>query len=632
MEFLKILLFCVSLIGWATLAGRIFRTNKAVSLFVGIQLVILSLYLFALVGMLRFGVIFCGVVGVLSLFTYLYRHLRETTPADIATISLFSLPFLAFTLTIPRDFRFTMFDEFPSWAANIKTMYTENGLAGIESATRGIAEGFYQSYPPFQQLFQHYFLQFAGWSEANVQAAQNLLALVLLLGVSGLVLNSNRKVIFPAWLGSISIYYLFGFTMSNLLADGLLSLQFAACIALALRSTKNSRDYFLLGLVIGNLILIKPTGFVLAVCAVLLSLSGLLTIKKVLKLRIVPILPKESWKLASYAVLLPGISYLSWQLHLRAIQMNPGVEGVGFANFFSDETKARWDLTWASYKENFFGSLYGADNLAGISSTAPRVVQILHISLFMIFLVLSISQIALALLGDRLERKSNLRSAFLLILLALFYQVFLLSLYMFFFGEYEGVRSAALVRYSSSFFLGWTIYVFGLFLIQLTKFKFSRLTVALTTLLLILASPGALAAELKGDSVNQSKLPARLDVEQLVPMVTKIVSTDERIYYLYQQSNGFEKHIFTYLVLPLQTNWSCPSLGKPYYEGDVWTCDTSLPIATQGYDFLAVGKADDLFWGSNSKYLAPGSNPQVKGLYKIERDNGSFQLQEVVPK
>ena len=632
MEFLKILLFCVSLIGWATLAARIFRINKAISLFVGIQLVILSLYLFALVGMLRFGVIFCGAVGVLSLFTYLYRHLSETTPADIAAISLFSLPFLAFTITIPRDFRFTMFDEFPSWAANIRTMYTENGLAGIESATRGIADGFYQSYPPFQQLFQYYFLQFSGWSEANVQVAQNLLALVLLLGVSGLVLNSNRKVIFPAWLGSISIYYLFGFTMSNLLADGLLSLQFAACMALALRSTKNSREFLLLGLAIGNLILIKPTGFVLAVCAVLLSLSRLLTTKKLMKFGIVPILPKGRWKLASYVVLLPGISYLSWQLHLRAIQMNPGVEGDGLANFFSDETKARWDLTWASYKENFFSSLYGADNLAGISSTAPRVVQTLHISLFMIFLVLSISQIALALLGDRLERKSNLRSAFLLILLALFYQVFLLSLYMFFFGEYEGVRSAALVRYSSSFFLGWTIYVFGLFLIQLTKLKLSRITVALTTLILILASPGALAAELKGDSVDQSKLPARLDVEELVPITTKIVSTDERIYYLYQQSNGFEKHIFTYLVLPLQTNWSCPSLGKPYYEGDVWTCDTSLPIATQGYDFLAVGKADDLFWGSNSKYLAPGSNPQVKGLYKIERDNGSFQLQEVVPK
>jgi hypothetical protein len=155
--------------------------------------------------------------------------------------------------------------------------------------------------------------------------------------------------------------------------------------------------------------------------------------------------------------------------------------------------------------------------------------------------------------------------------------------------------------------------------------------VLLTSLALVLASPGALAAELRGNSVDQSKLPARLDVEQLVPETTKIVSTDKRIYYIYQQSNGFEKHIFTYLVLPLQTNWSCPSLGKPYYVGDVWTCDTPLPIATQGYDFLAVGKADDLFWRANSKFLTPGSNPQVKGLYKIERGNGGFQLQKVAP-
>jgi hypothetical protein len=200
---------------------------------------------------------------------------------------------------------------------------------------------------------------------------------------------------------------------------------------------------------------------------------------------------------------------------------------------------------------------------------------------------------------------------------------------MFFFGEYEGVRSAALVRYSSSFFLGWTIYVFGLFLIQLSKMKFSRITVALTTVILILAAPGALAAELKGNSVNQSKLPARLDVEQLVPITTKIVSKNEKIYYLYQQSNGFEKHIFTYLVLPIQTNWSCPSLGKPYYAEDVWTCDISLPVATQGYDYLAVGKADESFWGKNAKYLSYDSRSRITGLYKIDRSKGKFQLQEL---
>ena len=151
------------------------------------------------------------------------------------------------------------------------------------------------------------------------------------------------------------------------------------------------------------------------------------------------------------------------------------------------------------------------------------------------------------------------------------------------------------------------------------------------SLLLFFAAPGALAAEIKGNFVDKSKLPARLDVEQLVPLTIKNVQANERIYYLYQRSNGFEKHIFSYLVLPLQTNWSCPSLGKPYYAGDVWTCDIPLPIATKGYDFLAVGKTDGLFWAANSKFLAPGSKPKVKGLYKIERLDGKFQLQEIVP-
>jgi hypothetical protein len=455
-----------------------------------------------------------------------------------------------------------------------------------------------------------------------VQAAQNILALTLLLGSAAIILNQNSLLIFPTWIASISLYFLFGFTMSNLLADGLLAVQFAACLGFTISNKGRVRDFLLLGLLVGNLILIKPTGFILALCALLLCISVLTSSSTATQIQI-------TWKKLITLLFLPAITYLSWQLHLRFVQLNPGAESFNLASLASEETRMRWNKTWASYKSNFFGSLYGKDNLAGISSEAPKVVQVLHISLVSIFAILAVTHIILALTTKPLEKKLALRNAFLILVLAIFYQVFLLSLYMFFFGEYEGVRTAALVRYSGSFFLAWAILVIGILIKQLSGLRFSALVIAGITFCLLLAAPSVLVQEVSGRYTNLTKLPDRLDVEKLLLPTLEHIPKNAKIYYVYQGSNGYEKYIYSYLVLPRQSNWSCPSLGKPLYDGDVWTCDLALPQAIQGYDYLAIGKADSIFWESNSQFLSRGSKPATRGLYSISYTNGSLQLSQV---
>jgi len=264
MEFLGAGLFVISLLGWSVLAQKLFHANRQASFFIGIQLLILGLYIAALLQVLLFGVYLLEGIGIAALVNTLYTRRRLIRFSPAMNKTFYIIPFLAFTITIPKDFRFTMSDEFPSWAANVKTMFAENSLAGIHSATRTIADGFYQSYPPFQQLFQYLYLKNTSWSESNVQIAQNILTLSLLLGAVAFILHSRPTLIFPTWIGAISFYFLFGFTMSNLLADGLLAVQFAVCLGLAISIKGGFRDYLLLGLVIGNLVLMKPTGFILA--------------------------------------------------------------------------------------------------------------------------------------------------------------------------------------------------------------------------------------------------------------------------------------------------------------------------------------------------------------------------------
>ena len=614
--------FCLTLFGWMSLAHKLFRINRAGSFFVGVQLLIFSLYIFSLLNLLLLGFYTVEIFGIFILLATLYEKRDSIRLLQSIQHSLYLVPFLAFTITIPKDFRFTMSDEFPSWAANIKTMFAENSLGGIHSATRTIAEGFYQSYPPFQQLFQYLFLKNTSWAESNVQTAQNILALTLLLGAAALIHSEKSWLIFPSWIASISLYFLFGFTMSNLLADGLLAVQFAVCLVFTISNKGRVRDFLLLGLLVSNLILIKPTGFILALCALLLGISVLASSREATE-------KQNTWKKLTILLSLPGVTYLSWQLHLRLIQMNPGAESFNLASLSSEETRMRWNKTWASYKSNFFGSLYGEDNLAGISSTAPKVVQILHISLFAIFAILAVTQIISAFMTSGSERKLSLRNAFLIVLLAVLYQVFLLSLYMFFFGEYEGVRSAALVRYSGSFFLAWAIFVIGILMKELSRIRFSAGYIFATLFCLVLAAPSSLALEIGGKYTDLTKLPDRVLVEKLLTPTLNHIPKNAKIYYIFQGSNGYEKYIYGYLVLPRESNWSCPSLGKPLYEGDVWTCDLTLSRAIQGYDYLAIGKADSIFWDTNSQFLSRGSLPSIRGLYRVSYTSGSLKLTQV---
>ncbi len=627
---IRIAILLLAIGGWTLASRDYFKLRLSSALFTGVQVLILSIYVFSLVNLLLPGLVACEIIGVIYLGLSLKRNKPNFTTKAILTFPLYVAPFFIFYRAVPNDFRFTMSDEFPSWAANIKTMYAENSLGGANSATREIASGFYQSYPPFQQIFQYLFLKNTSWSEANTQVAQNILVLLSLLGVASFLTTRKPNLALFTWAGSIVIYFLFGFTMSNLLADGLLAVQFAAVLGVVALARNERRIYLLQGILIANLILIKPTGFVFAVCAGVFVVSNVLSKVPSHKdyqgkssffgrIRYVGVL-------TSIAILPAVAAYISWQTHLRVIKITPGVETFSFATLRTPGFKSRWTETLASYKDNFFGSLHGTDNLAGITMATPKVVEILHVSLFSIVLVLAIVHIFLAITEKGNQRKSALTIALLFIALAIFYQFFLIFLYMFFFGEYEGVRSAALVRYSSSFLLAWTIFVFGLLIFRISNLKLRILSYPIIGITLLIIAPAAFSNEIQKIEPNPTKLAARLDVEKITPQVVNQVEAGKKTYFIYQKSDGFEKYIFSYLILPLTSNWACPSLGAPYYEGDVWSCEISLPDALKGYDFLAVGNGDARFWEENAKYLVKDSNPSRQGLYRISFNAGQLGL------
>ena len=611
----------LGVIGPSFLLSQKLKASWRISFFLAINLIIVQLYIFALLGLLQIGLFFIYISGTVMFLLSLKKMNLSLNFKSVITKISWSLPTLLFIRAIPNDFRFTMSDEFPSWAANVKTLFFENRLGDINSGTRSIANGFYQSYPPAQELIQYFFIQGFGWSETNVMRAQVLIITSALIFIFSVAFKENNWFGLVGYVSSIVIFYLFGFGFSNILADGLLAIYFATALVLILNRDKLNHGQFFICLLIGLNILIKPTGFVLAATLILIALvfqvmSGIDKAnsddRKNLRHQILKIT-----RVGSQLVVLPLIMYLSWQSHLRRIGVTPGVENPSISKILSPEFQLRWGKTWAAYKENFFGSLYGPDNLAGISTTAPNVVRILHISLFSIIVVLTIIQLALALLGDVDQRRNKLKILTIVLFSAISYQIFLLFLYMFFFGEYEGVRVGALVRYSVSFLLGWTIFNLVLILQWIKQFQFKNYLVLIVLIPALIIAPSNFYSDIKKVESNPAKLAARLDVEKMVPKTLALVKPSDSVYYVYQKSTGEEKYMFAYLILPNRNNWGCWSVGDRYGSADVWTCKKSMAELLISYDYLVVGNGDDNFWNETSQYLTEGSRTDRQGIYKI---------------
>ena len=183
--------------GPSFLLAQKLKTSWRISFFLAINLIIFQLYFFALLGLLQIGLFFIYLSGTVMFLIPLKKTNLSLNFKSLVTKMSWSFPTLLFILAIPNDFRFTMSDEFPSWAANVKTLFFENRLGDINSGTRSIANGFYQSYPPAQELIQYFFIQGFGWSEANVMRAQVLIITSALIFIFSLAFKEN------SWFGLV---------------------------------------------------------------------------------------------------------------------------------------------------------------------------------------------------------------------------------------------------------------------------------------------------------------------------------------------------------------------------------------------------------------------------------------------
>ena len=211
------------------------------------------------------------------------------------------------------------------------------------------------------------------------------------------------------------------------------------------------------------------------------------------------------------------------------------------------------------------------------------------------------------------------------------YLLFLIWLYLVFFTEYEGVRLASFDRYSMTYILAWTLVLYALFMSAVSEFKTKLLVlIPLVTLLLTYALvPTKFFIDASRIQIDAQSFEKMKKAQALSDIVRQVIQPNQKVYFLAQNSNGYERHLFDYAMVPFLPS-ECWSVGKKYNEGDVWTCDQPLGYLLRDYDYLAIYHADARFWQDNKELFTVEGAGKETGVYKINRQNDGKTLMSPV--
>jgi hypothetical protein len=132
----------------------------------------------------------------------------------------------------------------------------------------------------------------------------------------------------------------------------------------------------------------------------------------------------------------------------------------------------------------------------------------------------------------------------------------------------------------------------------------------------------------KSYSFNRDLLYVRNDVEDYVKNFKKYNVVKSNVYFISQNTNGYQNYLFHFLNLPSNSNFWCWSFGDIYNPQDIWTCKSNLEQELLQYDYLVVHYGDpnlhnfypDLFISENDNFNA---------IFKVTQNNDRIKLTKI---
>lgn len=596
------------------------RSEIPLLIFVVLCLISVVQYSFSLLGFLPlanymiwafFIVFLIKEVPVLSLvkFELSYGRLYEIFKCK-KVIFYYALgllfPLFYFLYSIPLEFHFTGDDNFSHWALSSKYIYLKDELYGGGSSI------LFKNYPPGSAVYQYLFLNVLGFSEKKLLLANHFFILAGIAAVWLAILRRNSNLALLGYWFSVLLVPAFGYSWFYAYVDLPVGVLFAVGVAIFYRYGISVKGVFLVVPVIAMLVLTKQIGlaFSFIICTfyvvhVVLKLFFLILRRRsfFFKKREKEIYSKAL--LASFLMyFVPVLIYLSWAVYLHCEGVEGGLPALEISPL---DYQRKLEGTINEFVSRIFSKGYFND----------------FIPTFWMCICLFSSGVLQLVVFKRL--RGRYASLFLCFTSGCaVYVVFLMYSYLNFFSEYESVRLASFERYVGSYLLPWLVVSTAIAVNSVAVNKKASWTVlfAIATGLTSVYSVGYI----KKNFTPPNDIHNR-DLRDLVLRLSEIVRfnsrEDDKIYYISQKSRGYDKLMFHYYISPLHSSRWCWSLGKPYYEGDVWTCDKSFEEALEGYSILVLARPDSRFWQEFGHHFDEKDRGEREGVYRIRRDKSN---------
>ncbi|MBN9237661.1 MULTISPECIES: hypothetical protein [Phyllobacteriaceae] len=585
--------------------------------------IIVVLYAAALFGFPYPVAISIYLLGFVCLMHVLQKIIWDKLdPGTAVYFAAVLLVLICFYVRLANDFQFLGWDEFSHWALAVKNLLADQALWGATSNIQ------FKAYAPGTAVLQYYFAFFGGRGEA----AQ-------LIGIDVLIASAITATIGPAirqpivalLLAGLCVFlcYLLGYSLYDIYVDHTLGFVFAATLSASFSLPRNWIGVLALVPPIVTLLLIKHVGLLLGlvvVAAVTCSQlwrdrSALRELK--MKAVLAAIAPgvlllasilAASWTWKNYVA---GIGETTQTITLRSL--------LGFL-FAPDERSL---VIQAEFTNRFFN---GSAATVWLPVVWPDEIGI---SLAKVFFVLVAATLALAAL---VRQSRVVISLGVLTAGSIGYLLVLLAAYRYYFGEYEGRILTSFERYFGTYLLAWGVVLLGILCRQIAIAPQGvRIAASAALAMIFLASPVGLRntvflgpEQRTASAAKDAKM--RGELETIANVLLPQTSRKSVIYYVDQDTTGYSYYLFRYLVAPLATNKWCWSLGKPYRESDLWTCDKEMAKEWRDYSFVVTYNADAQFWQRYGAIFDPKDRGARVGIYRITwLGDASVQLERIGP-
>jgi hypothetical protein len=570
------------------------------------------MFLFSILGQLQLGA-YLVAVGPILLLLIKYKTLKDKKYwiSKLARSDLILFLILFFVLyVITRFYTYSSWDEFSHWGLIVKNLYLHNKLPDNSSTVA------FLFYPPGTAVFQYWVIKIIGYTESNVIFAQSLL---MLLALTTLFWNekwSNFNKMIVQFVVAVCVIYALNGSFTLICVDAMLSVYFGMCVVFLFKIKKDNFLCVALNLlpVISVLYLIKNPGVLpAAVIALMVGLLYVITKNPAMSLK------RKYILFAPLIIILLAGLYLPtklWFWHLE--DYNIGYKGAqismsAVAKSFSSTQAERDKVTITNFKNAIF-----TENILRGKILGGRVTIFVALCLILLTVVGSI-----VFTKDKNERKQLIIANSTLFLGLTLYLLGLLVLYLHTFLERDGGGGnlGGFMRYSNIYMMGWLLSV-AFSVISLVKIS-SKANWKYIVLLIVALSVLSYLHIAKKQFFREIRNPLREYAQYF-----KDMDPSTKVYFIHNDSDGFEKWIFLYEMTPIHIQrgggWSL-GLSK-YRPDDRWTEKRSAKawgIELKEYDFLVVSKSDKKFWDT---YGSLFGSSRSNGIYKVIQDRASMRL------